>query len=354
MKKRNKKKLMALWKVIVLDLLALGLILVSFALFHHVMPKIISEYQWKQIQLAATELAPTQPPVTELPVQTEAPETEAATQPDPRTPWQIKFQDKFTDQVVKTANSYTSQEVSITIETVTDTIGGRKVTYYVADIYIAGLENFKTYTAYGDVIYYGMQDGIAMTRDVNAILAINGDYMTVQKTGFLVRNGEVFVSDQNNSICVLFPDGTIETYDRGAYNIADILDRNPQQVWSFGPRLLDKNGKAIENFQLSSGIGGTHPRCALGYYEPGHYCFVVVDGRQSGYSNGINMTDLAKLFEDLGCAAAYNLDGGQSAIMMFDHAFYNKPYAGGRDLGDILYIAESGLYTRDETQEDAQ
>lgn len=355
MKYQKTKKCMALWKVIVIDLLVLGVILLTFALFHHVLPKVISEYRWKQAQLNATEPVQTQAPETEIPEETVPnPETEPATEPDPRTPWQIKYQDHFTDEVVVTDNSYTSQELAITIDKVEDTIGGRKVTYYVADIYIASLDNFKTYTAYGDVIYYGMQDAIGMVRDTDAILAINGDYMTVQRTGFLVRNGEVFVSDQNNSICVLYPDGSIETYDRATYDIAEILARDPQQVWSFGPRLLNDQGKAIESFELSSGIAGNHPRTALGYYEPGHYCFVVVDGRQSGYSAGVTIVELAKIFEDLGCVAAYNMDGGQSSIMTFGEAYYNRPYANGRELGDILYLAESGMYTHAKTQEDAE
>lgn len=353
MKYLRKKKTMALWKVILIDLLLLGVILVIFALFHHVLPKMISEYQWQQAMLNATEPIQTDPPETAAPntESTQPLETEVPTEPDNRTEWQKKFEEHFTEDVVIGDNSYTSQEISITIDTVSETVEGRKLTYYVADVYIASLDNFKTYTAYGDIIYYGMQDAIGMSKDVNAVFAVNGDYITVQKNGFLVRNGEVFVSDQNNSICVLYPDGSMEAYDRGSYNINDILEKEPQQVWSFGPKLLDDNGKAIEKFELASGINGRHPRCAIGYYEPGHYCFIVVDGRQSDYSAGIEVADLAKIFEELGCKVAYNLDGGRSAVMMFQHEFYNRPFADGRELGDILYIAESGKYTETTTTE---
>jgi exopolysaccharide biosynthesis protein len=353
MKHQKVKKCMPLWKVVMIDLLVLGIILLTFALFHHVLPKVISQYRWKQIMQNATESAANRIPGIEGQEQetVTGAETASDTEPGSRTPWQIRFQEHFTDEVVVTDNSYTSQEISITIDTVAGTIGGRKVTYYVADIYIASLENFKTYTAYGDVIYYGMQDAIGMVRDTEAVLAVNGDFMTVQRTGFLVRNGEVFLSDQNNGVCVLYPDGTVETYDRAAYNIEDILAGNPQQVWSFGPALLDAQGKAIDSFELSSSIAGAHPRTALGYYEPGHYCFVVVDGRQSGYSAGVTITELAQIFEDLGCSVAYNLDGGQSSIMTFGESYYNRPYSNGRELGDILYIAESGMYTQTKTQE---
>jgi exopolysaccharide biosynthesis protein len=37
-----------------------------------------------------------------------------------------------------------------------------------------------------------------------------------------------------------------------------------------------------------------NPRSAIGYYEPGHYCFIVVDGRQNGYSDGMTLDELAQ------------------------------------------------------------
>lgn len=68
-----------------------------------------------------------------------------------------------------------------------------------------------------------------------------------------------------------------------------------------------------------------HPRTALGYYSPGHYCFVVVDGRQSGYSSGILLKDLGTLMEQLGCTLAYNFDGGASSQMVVNNALLNRP-----------------------------
>ena len=83
-----------------------------------------------------------------------------------------------------------------------------------------------------------------------------------------------------------------------------MLEQGILQTWIFGPRLLDDNGNALANFDTWDYIKKVHPRTALGYYEPGHYCFVVVDGRQTGYSRGMSLPELAKVFEDLGCTAA--------------------------------------------------
>ena len=60
-----------------------------------------------------------------------------------------------------------------------------------------------------------------------------------------------------------------------------------------------------------------NPRTMLGMVEPGHFIAVVVVGRQEGYSVGISGEESAKLMKELGCTLAYNLDGGQSAAMIF-------------------------------------
>lgn len=345
---KKRKKHTPIWAVCLLDLLLVGVILLTFAFFHHVRPAIIAEQQRQEAQ--ANRPVVTEPEETTLPPETTAPaeatspgeETTAPTEPDTRTEWQKKFADKFTDEVVVTENSYTSPEVSITIDTVVIGEGASKITYYVADVYVASLDNFRTYTAHGQMNYFDTQPALEMAQEAHAIFAISGDFLTYQKSGFLMRNGEIYVSDRNYSICVLYPDGTMETYDRGSYQIQDILDRNPLQVWSFGPVLLDKEGKTRPSYDISDAVSFPNPRSAIGYYEPGHYCLVIVDGRQEGHSAGMRIPELAQVFEDLGCACAYNLDGGGTAVMIFDGKVYSRQSNGGRDLGDILLITEAG------------
>lgn len=52
------------------------------------------------------------------------------------------------------------------------------------------------------------------------------------------------------------------------------------------------------------------------------------------------MEQLSQFFYDLGCTAAYNLDGGQTAVMASKRGLVNQPYNGGRTTSDILYIGE--------------
>lgn len=353
--KKKRKKQLPLWVVCILDALLIGVILVTFAFFHHVYPRLVARQELEQL-LQSVETAPTeavtQPAQTQAPTEVTDPpqETTEPTEPDNRTEWQIKFADKFTDTVVMTENSYSSPEVSITIEKISTTVDGNPVTYYLTDVYVASLDNFRTYTAYDQFIYYGAQDAISMSKATGAIFGVNGDYATVQKSGFVVRNGNVLLSDRNNNICVLFPDGTMEAYEQGTYNVEDVLAREPVHVWSFGPNLLDAQGHAKAGYETSSGLAGAHPRCAIGYYEPGHYCFIVAEGRRNN-SVGLWLTQLADIFEELGCKLAYNLDGGASAVMVYDHKRVNTPSNGGREIGDLLYITDSYFNLPPESQE---
>ena len=72
-----------------------------------------------------------------------------------------------------------------------------------------------------------------------------------------------------------------------------------------------------------------------------HFVFVVVDGRSSGYSRGVTMTEFADIFTDLGAQVAYNLDGGGSSTMVFNGALVNNPLGKGTERGtsDIIYVA---------------
>ena len=174
-----------------------------------------------------------------------------------------------------------------------------------------------------------------MTADNNALLAVTGDYYGARAKGIVIRNGKLYRDTSFADICVLFADGVMETYTKTEFSIDSAMERRAYQAWSFGPRLLD-NGKPIEEFTDS--VKRKNPRCAIGYYEPGHYCLVVVDGRQPGYSVGMTLAELSRLFFDLGCKTAYNLDGGQTAMMIFEGKPVNQAYNGGRQCSDIIYF----------------
>ena len=208
---------------------------------------------------------------------------------------------------------------------------------YVADIWVSDISCFKTAfanNAYGQGIHSSFT---SMQAGRKAVVAITGDYYSARAKGVVIRDGKLYRNSLNEDVCVLYDDGVMETYTPEAFDINMAIERRALHAWSFGPSLL-ADGMPIEKFRSS--VKSENPRSAIGYFEPGHYCFVTVDGRQAGYSVGLSLKDLSALFYNLGCKAAYNLDGGQTAMMMFQGTLVNQPYHGGRESSDILYIAE--------------
>lgn len=61
------------------------------------------------------------------------------------------------------------------------------------------------------------------------------------------------------------------------------------------------------------------PRSAIGFDRDGRYVWwVVVDGRQPGFSEGMTLPETAALMAELGCVNALNLDGGGSSILLLN------------------------------------
>lgn len=256
-----------------------------------------------------------------------------------------KFADKFSDKVISTADSYRSRDLSITVTPHQTGSGENAVAYYVADVYTSDINCFKTYfgqDTYGTGYTEHLTD---MSRDVQAVLAMNGDsycYNRQHTAGVLIRNGTLYRAEPTASdVCILYKNGEMKTYSPDQFDLQQIMRDGAYQSWTFGPKLLDSQGNAMTTFNTWDYIRKAHPRSAIGYYEPGHYCFVVVDGRQAGYSNGMTLPELAKVFEDLGCSAAYNLDGGHSTFMTMNGQVVNRPYKSSNKIADCLYFGEA-------------
>ena len=428
---KQTRRPMPLALVILIDLMVLGLALVVFALFHHVIPRqeeavgIVSQRVSSAVQatefpavtavpeptgtplpaLAATP-APTAAPVptvtatleptaasvpavtatpeptaapvptvtatpaptaqitaepTAVPTPTPSPTSTAAPTPTPKptaepmavavdataeptpvpTPDPVgwfgtKFADKFTDgEIIQTEDSYRSAYLNVSVKNVRDL--GTEI--YIADIYVKDIACFKTCFA-KDKFGRGYNERLrSMAERMGGVVTINGDFYGSRNNGVVIRNGVLYRDDDSPDadVCVLYWDGTMQTFSPDEFNAMAEIERGAYQAWSFGPELLDADGKAMEDF--NSRVKPRNPRTAIGYYEPGHYCFVVVDGR-SYESIGMTMKNLSLYMEGLGCKAAYNLDGGESSQMVWGTKRFNKPSDGGRVVSDALLIVD--------------
>ena len=349
--KKSKRRNMPLPLVILIDLLLTGAGLVIFALFHHVLPRDIKSSgimlpRPSITAVGASESGGTADSLISVSgddisvsasasssVSASADETTGAP-PAASGAWGAKFAGHFTGgDVITTDDSYQSAHISINLTRVQT----GKVAYIVADIYLSDIDYFRTAFATGQYGRGLTGQVLDMAKENRAILAISGDYYGIRDSGIVIRNGELYRETTFQDVLIMNYDGTMETVTADGFDLNKVMQNGAWQAWSFGPMLLD-NGQPMTRF--NSSVTAANPRSAIGYYEPGHYCFVLVDGRQPGYSEGLNMTQLSQLFYDLGCKAAYNLDGGQSAVMTFMDRIANQPYHNGRRISDIVYIAE--------------
>jgi len=208
---------------------------------------------------------------------------------------------------------------------------------FVADVYVRDVHLIKTAFANGS--FKGRssryENIVSLCEDNNALFGVSGDYVSIREDGVVIRNGELLQKSKYTDILVLYVDGTMAVYSPREKTIQELTDGSVWQTWCFGPNLLDKNGQAME---INHKLMRNNPRCAIGYYEPGHYAFVVVDGRTKYYSEGMTLTALSTFMADLGCKVAYNLDGGQTAQMVLEDNLVNMPANGGRRVGDIIYL----------------
>jgi len=83
----------------------------------------------------------------------------------------------------------------------------------------------------------------------------------------------------------------------------------------------------------SNKIISHEPRTALGFSDDKLF-FIVVDGRQEGYSTGMTMYEVAQVLIQLGAEQAMNLDGGASSTFWADGKVLNRPSGG--DLRKVL------------------
>lgn len=134
-----------------------------------------------------------------------------------------------------------------------------------------------------------------------------------------------------------FPRTLVQTRTDGNGNSAD-SDPNWSSVTDAiggGPSLLTAGTIDIrddeEGFDAGSGIGVNvrNPRTALGWNTTTQQVWLVtVDGRQSNWSVGMTLNELAQLLQDIGADRGMNYDGGGSTTAVANGSVINSPSDG--------------------------
>lgn len=190
-------------------------------------------------------------------------------------------------------------------------------------------------------------DATETAKKHNVVFAMNTDYYTYRvavnnnrHTGIVIRDGRILYDDPytekqvtnsmfpNLDMLAFMPDGSLKVYHSWEKTAQEFIDEGVQTVYSFGPYLL-LDGKVSERAYANS--ENKNPRCAIGMVEPGHYVAIMCEGRLKR-SAGVTISYLAKMMRAKGCQVAFNMDGGQTAVMVFMGKQLNQigAYDGGK------------------------
>ncbi len=188
-----------------------------------------------------------------------------------------------------------------------------------------------------------------MAKNYNAVIALNGDNYTDKpdKTTFEYRMTQKIRSKSNKQKDILIID------DQGDFHLfikSQGLKEFPNELknagkklvnaFTFGPALV-KDGELLElNKNYGYNPGGREPRAAIGQMGPLSYVLVIVQAKDRDGKTGMSQGKLAEFMHELGCVQAFNLDGGNSAEMVFGKkTIKGMPGGDERTLSDIIYFA---------------
>ena len=115
-------------------------------------------------------------------------------------------------------------------------------------------------------------------------------------------------------------------------NVRDWKNYEIRAGIQFGPVLIADGEAQIEG----SGGYGIQPRTAIGQREDGVIVFLVVDGRNPGWSLGCTMGDLIEILQKYGVVNAACCDGGSSSVLAYNGEVINKNSSLNPDYGRRL------------------
>lgn len=242
------------------------------------------------------------------------------------------------DEATGTLKGYHDASLSIELETIEED----GVSYSVARVKVADASQFRT----------GLEDPKNgkksnylhnIAKDYNAILALSADMIVKNTSGYVIREGHTYRSKYYKSRDMLAIDSNGDfhvVYQSNQEEFEALLAREDISIinsFNFGPVLVD-GGVALplpEYYDNQFNLKRYEPRCAIGQVGPLEYLLVVAEGR-SKTSTGASGEQLAAFMAKQGCQIAYNLDGGDTALMWFNGDYYSKKTK--RTQSDIIYI----------------
>ena len=142
------------------------------------------------------------------------------------------------------------------------------------------------------------------------LVALNGDFFNSSGVpqSVLFKNG-VAIKAEFCDLCTFL---AIDDLNKASIISKNILfDSAKIKEAVGGYHYLMKNSQKV-----TQGDASVEPRTAVGVTSNNFVYFIIVDGRQTTYSNGVSFGNLSDIFFALGVKDAINLDGGGSSTLV--------------------------------------
>ena len=245
-----------------------------------------------------------------------------------------------------TEEGYSDETITVRLET-RDEDG---VIWRIIYVDIAHPSQLRTATA-GKLNSSKVAKPSSMAEGKNAVVAINGDYFSndPNKTTFEYRQGEKIRNKTNKKkdLLIIDAEGNFHTFIKCGAEGKAALEKyiaeggTIMDAFTFGPVLVQEGNRLTMDKNYGYNPNGREPRAAIGQMGELSYVLVVAEGRSSD-SDGVTHQELADFMFELGCSEAFNLDGGNSATLIFHGGFYmNRTASSERAQSDIIYFASA-------------
>ncbi|MCZ8516107.1 phosphodiester glycosidase family protein [Paenibacillus filicis] len=171
---------------------------------------------------------------------------------------------------------------------------------------------------------------LSMVKRTGALAGVNGgafddpnyDGNGFKPAGIVMSGGKLLYSDVGMGDPV-----NVVGIDRngvmvaGRYKPSELLRIGVKDAVTFQPRFI-VNGKGLVKNEADG--WGIAPRTCMAQSKDGTIMFLVIDGRQPGYSIGATLYDAQQLLLEKGAVTAANLDGGSSSVLVKDNQLVNR------------------------------
>ena len=227
-----------------------------------------------------------------------------------------------------------------------EALGNSAVSF--GEIKVADGSQIRRYIAnnsYGSDVQLYASD---MARDVNAVIALNGDFYAFRKLGITVHQRRLYRNEGKLlDTCFVTSSGDLVFSHRGELETEEqtqrfLADNDVVFSLSFGPILIEDGvlvpPSSYTNYPIGE-IENIYSRSGIGQLGELHYLIATL-GEQGPYNTRAKLGTFAGYLADKGCVSAYALDGGQTATMIMGGAVFNRvDWGNERTMSDIVYFA---------------